>query len=400
MSRLRSRLAKALAAIAVNIVLCGGFEGMSHLVLGPPMAPMLVASRWDGTPPFREEDGAVQAAFQEPFATTRFPRVPTLPRVLVFGESSMLDPRIDLQYRIDSQLTGALERAGLQAEVINLGCPGLDSNDIRTIIDRAVEYAPTVAVIYMGHNDVGNVAMERTVVYQGSYATARVVAAAHGLWSYTLLTRLLQPLQRQGPRPPGAPAGRAISDSERLVLHERFASNLAWSVHRLRSVGTRVVLSTVVSDLAAADIAMPTDDRCAGVDLRAVVGAGRRGDLATLQPIVASHPRCGAALYALGEAEWRAYGNSPQVVTALVRARDEDGVPLRADTGILEAIRRVAAEEDAVLVDPATDWFRDGLPTGEPLFIDNLHFSVFGLQRLAEDLTPPVADALRAAADG
>ena len=105
-----------------------------------------------------------------------------------------------------------------------------------------------------------------------------------------------------------------------------------------------------------------------------------------------------AALRCMGEGPcamtlWRAAREEtdPAAAEALMRrARDHDGIPMRAPALAVEAIRRVASEEGVVLIDAEQLLPRHkGLNTpADELFYDHVHFSAAGHAAMAELIAP------------
>ena len=72
------------------------------------------------------------------------------------------------------------------------------------------------------------------------------------------------------------------------------------------------------------------------------------------------------------------------------RARDHDGIPMRAPAVAVEAIRRVASEEGASLIDAEQLLPRHqglNIPADE-LFHDHVHFSAAGHAAMADLIAP------------
>ncbi len=370
--------------------LCLAFAVLLALELGlrpfgyPSTEPLAhVRVRLDmGGPVFLIRGGQVVCEFQDREQVRSFePRPgPGVRRVFFFGASSVRGgSRLPAQEEAPALLEEQLRDRGLEAEVINLGRGGLDSEQVLEILEQSLTYQPELLVIYLGHNDLGN------VVFQNRYGT---VGASLGLRVRLLLgrTALYQFLHDQLiPKPdvPLAPPGSEHGDDPLVAVllqeHHEGQSDLVTPDDPRRAMAARDLQASLeqMVDLgleAGVEVVVVTPIS----DLRhAPHGGGEATDW---------HQR---GLARLGSGDQGGYQD-------LIRARDTDAVPLRATSPMVEVVRRTAVARGARLVDleaQATE--RHGAPPSS-WFIDPVHFSADGHRVLASELAPVVAELLEA----
>lgn len=375
----------------------------ARLALGAPPATLFRQRFNPDTPPFSEAGGRVSPDFQQQDAVPPFAARPSLPRVMVFGESSV---------RGGSRLEPAREFAGLlarrldgRAEVLNLGRPALDSHSIGPVVHAALAWKPTVAVLYAGHNDLGNAWFERRYPDAESVVALRLRLAFGRLWSYRWLVRGVDAALRPSlPDPflgmllPQGPAG-TLSEAARRRAEADHALNLDATVRELRGAGVEVVLATVVSDLsrwyARSDCPAALPDERADALVQDWAGL----DLAAAERAVAAAPDCAAARFLLGR-RLQDRGRLEEGRAALVWARDHDPFATRASSTILADIRAVAERRGARLVDLEAELATRPAAASAGLFGDNIHPSEAGHRWIAEALEPAVRAALAGTSPG
>ena len=292
-------------------------------------------------------------------APVRAPRVVGHPRALFVGGSSVhqgVPPRPQEWPAVVGDL--------LRADTVNLGSPGLDSNDLVQVVREAEALTHKVLVVYSGHNDLANAFMRARFAGGGSRALSRLRVALMGLRLFTLLDdRFASRGAGRRQEEAGVPILSAGEKAEILSgLEDNLLEICAMSADR----GVNVVLVSPASSVLhppAEQTCAP--ERCLNDEFRAAEGLRRRD------------PKAAAEAY-------RA-------------VRDRDWSSIRAPTEVVEVYRRVAAETGARLVEAEAGLPRaDGvnLPA-ERLFLDQLHYSVEGHRALAELVAPAVAEALK-----
>ncbi len=386
------RLLMGLVVAAVFLIL---IEAALRMVMPAP-PPRLVRQLWNASQPaFTEQNGMVLASFQDQDIIPAFPAEPIAGRVrvMVFGESSVrAGSQIPLAQEFPALLEQALNDGGRSVEVLNLGRPGMDSHGIRLLVEQALVYKPAIAVIYAGHNDIGNAYMTKRYGDVSGATMAKLRLAVDQLRLYGMLRQVVQ---RTAP-PQVVPSAMtmhqqdALPPVQRALAEQEFQRNLEWIVDRLQRAEVRVVLSTVGSDLmqwnaglASCPEALPSE------------AWGSDGMRLLLRPDVVSESQADAALQAspgCPEAHFirglrrDARGDGRGALEDLVAARDLDRVPLRATSGIITAIERVAAEKQVTLVDYEAKIHED--LGHHHLFADVVHLSAAGHQLVAQTMLP------------
>ncbi len=392
---MRSVLKRLIMGLVVAALFLGVLEAALHLVLPAP-PPRLVRQLWNASAPaFTEQGGQVLATFQDqdiipPFSAEPAPgRV----RVMVFGESSVrAGSQIALTEEFPALLEQALLNAARDVEVLNLGRPGMDSHGMRILVEQAVAYKPDVAVIYTGHNDIGNAYMTKRYGDVQGATMAKLRLAVDQLRLYGLLRKVVErtaPAQFV-PNSMTQHSTEALPPEQRELAEVEFRRNLEWIVRRLKQAGARVVLSTVGSDLmqwnaglAACSEALP-EGTWVNDGMRLVLRPEVPSD-AQLEAAMKVAPDC-PELYFMRGRRRDAAGDGRGALEDLVRARDLDRVPLRATAGIIEGIKAVAASEQVPLVDYEARIHSD---LGHHyLFADVVHLSAAGHQLVAQTVLP------------
>ena len=260
-------------------------------------------------------------------------------------------------------------------ESINAGAMSYGSHRLRILVHELLAYDPDVLGVYGGHNEFVEQRFYRDVL--GRRAGLDAVRRLLYRWRlYSVLTRVYE---RAGSEPsPPEPGERTTGQllgldvvrehttgvDERKVgeVVERLEENLLALVDAAVSAGVPVVLCTAPSNVAdwvpnesvfAADL--PPEDRHA-VERRLLAArdALERNEpqeaVRELEPARDLAPVHAEVHYRLGQAH-EALERWERAGAAYLRARDTDAQPTRAVGGVNEAIRRVAASSDAILVD-------------------------------------------------
>ncbi|MBN1335032.1 MAG: SGNH/GDSL hydrolase family protein [Deltaproteobacteria bacterium] len=402
---LRRLLVRAGLGLAVALVLLGVVEGVARLVLGSPPPPPTIRRYHDFFDPLLEiRDGLVCPVFQGKDAIAPFAlhKRPGRPRVLFVGGSSV---RSGSGLGPESEFPALVERAlrdrGVDVEVLNFGRAGFDTGDIRLLLERARPLEPDVVVCYAGHNDIGNLTFHERYGNVRSALAARVRIALQQTRTFLLLERaLVRPSRAFGLRTVARPADFPRVEPGRIRMGESlFRRNLDRIARDVLESQAGLVLATVIADEVGCAPSAPSCPDLIPPGSGALVDGVWRLDLdppgLTLEAVragLARDPDCADLLYLEG----RLLGpGDPKGVEAFRQARDRDPVPIRATPGILEAIRDVARERGATLVDLDALARREGggIPP-QGWFTDQMHLSPLGHRRVAEALVDPVAQAL------
>ena len=390
------------------------------------------------------EDGALEAnpAFGARFVGPTLARMPRplrvqryggseTHRVLVFGESAALgdpEPAFGLPRFLQAELEN---RSPLgNQEVLNLGITALNSYALREIARDTAESGVSGGVcdwvIYPGNNEVhgpfgpgsglagptpsritvlATLALRKTAI--GQWIQRRRLSKPEGL----SLTQRFAGLEMF--------TGNHVraTDSAVSQVHSNFEANLEDMVRLALRAPTRrrIVLVTMAVNLTdcppfGSDLTSLTNSPAYPAWTNAVELARRSGEQA--DPAEPVRLWTQASQLAPGHAETRyrlglAKADAGDVAGAradLEAARDLDTLRFRADSGINEAIRRVAAKfrkegfESVLLVDAARELSGTdpGRPPGADLFYEHVHLRPEGNHRLAR----LIADALSTADRG
>lgn len=404
---MRAILKRLLMGLVVTVLFFVLLEGVLRLFLPAP-PPRLVRQLWNASQAaFTVDSGTVYASFQDQDIIPPFSAHPSPDRlrVMVFGESSVrAGSQIPLAEEFPALLEVALTEAGRSVEVLNLGRPGMDSHGLRSVVEQALPFQPAIAVIYTGHNDIGNAYMTKRYGDVTGATVAKLRLAVDRLRLYGLLRKVLDRTVPSQVVPSAMTMHQqeAMPAVQRAVAEEDFYRNLDWVVARLQGAGVRVVLSTVGSDLmqwnaglAACPEALPQ-------------GAwGSDGMRLQLRPDAVTREQAEAALRVAPDCPearfirglWRdREGDGRGALEDLVAARDLDRVPLRATRGIVSAIKQVATERGATLVDFEAVIHQD---LGHHyLFADVVHLSADGHKALAKTLLPALKQEVDLARTG
>jgi tetratricopeptide (TPR) repeat protein len=269
-------------------------------------------------------------------------------------------------------------------EVVNAGAISYASYRVALLMKELVRYEPDLFVVYTGHNEFLEERSYPDVVQQPA-AVERLRMWLSGFRFAALARRALRGggeavARGQAAEGGGADAPRTLAPEVAAKLdswggleaYERddelaaavvahFESNLRRMVRIARGHGAGVVFVEPVSNLA--DFSPFKSQHGAGIDAAAaarhaeLVARGRAaldaGDataaVATLEAAVELDPRHAEGWFRLGRARLAA-GAGDGAYAAFLRAKDEDVAPLRALEPIVEAVARVAAEEEVPLV--------------------------------------------------
>lgn len=297
-----------------------------------------------------------------------------------------------------------------QWEVINAGGISYASYRIGVLIRELAQYQPDLFVIYTGHNEFLE---DRT--YSSLIDTPEPIRRAIGLarWSrtFSLAQRLLRgrPASQDRPTLPAevdALLDRAVGpgayhrdDRWRAQVLAHFRSALGQIADVAQDAGAKIIFVVPASNLrdCAPFKSVPRDGltndelREFRANVRAAEEAFQAGKfaeaLSRIDRAIQIDSRHAAAQYLRGRVLIET-GNTAAARQALVRAREEDVCPLRALDAIQEIVRDVAAERSIPVIDFAALVDREskrGIP-GADWFLDHVHPTIEGYQRLAQEL--------------
>jgi hypothetical protein len=350
-SRLQSRWIRLLLGLGVAALLLGLCELGLRVVMGPPGAPVQVYSGLEGPRDhwFEVHEDLLHATYQirRGDQGARISLERTGPRIAILGGSSVRGGSINLE---KEQEFPDLLADQLGIEVYNMGRPALDSHDLVAILEELQQVEMDAWVVYTGHNDFGNTYFHQRYAGWSGGALARIQGGLERLQLYWQLRNMvgLAKANTADPNPMDQYSDEEISDEQK----ERALGHLELNLRRMAWLA-----------------------RESGTELVFVVPASRL----TVPPLG-------------GESAAEFYKDG-----ALVEARDADAIPIRAPSAAQELVRLVALEEGASLIDADADLPRE---EGEDypatrLFMDQVHFTEFGHQSMADLIAPSVQAILK-----
>ena len=261
-------------------------------------------------------------------------------------------------------------------DVVNCGVTAINSFVVREFVEEVVEHEPDLVLIYAGHNE-----------FVGPYGAATPFVRLSGNWYFIQLQMFLQRTKTYylldsllhyvaAALRPAAPAESFgvhlvqreiyLEDEAHRQTEAHYQRNMAEIVEVLREREVPVALCTLVSNLAEfyplrSQGSVPPD------------------------AVSADYPQHAALHFDAGLAH-QAAGDSAQALAAFVRARDLDGIHLRACSPFNRAIRTLAAESGAILID-VEQAFATHAPAGlvgDELITEYLHPTVWGHYLIAQ----------------
>jgi len=288
-------------------------------------------------------------------------------------------------------------------EVINAGGISYASYRVAALMEELIRYQPDLFVIYTGHNEF----LERRT-YGEILDRPAIVTSAGALAAQTRVFALgRQLLSSRSFRPDATvleeevdtilahtigPTDYTRDDEMRREIVAHFQFNLRRMAEIARSAGAEVVFVTPASNLkdsapfTSEGSVGPSEafDRALGqAESRAAEG-DLEGALAAYDQTVEIDDRHAGAQYARGKVLYT-LGRYPEALKALSRALNEDVCPLRAPQELVEAVREIAAETNAPLVDfvaTVAQRATEGIP-GSDQFMDHVHLNAQGYRQLA-----------------
>jgi tetratricopeptide (TPR) repeat protein len=307
---------------------------------------------------------------------------------------------------------------GRAFEVINAGGISYASYRVAVVMEELTAYDPDLFVVYTGHNEF----LEARTYGDLLDAPSPLIS----LGAMASRTAIFHALRSLAGTVPGAGEDQSGDEEPqgdgRTLLPQEVATLLDGSVgpeayHRDDAARTGVLAHLAdslermldMAEDADADLVLVTpaselldcrpfksehgrdlsDETVAELEDRlAAVVADGASDLDALREIVAADPRHAQTRYLLGEA-LLASGDEVGAREALVAARDEDVVPLRAGSDVQAVLHTVAADRGV----PLLDWVARvdelarqatgvALP-GDELFLDHVHMTPAAYRELA-----------------
>ena len=351
----RSSLLKLLSGVAVALVMLGGAEALLRVLLGPPPPPVVVVSGLEAHETlFTVDAGEVTVYYQRRDPLPPWPAAVEHRRMAVIGGSSVHERSAGV--KPEDQFPALIERA-TGIDTLNLGSPALDSHDLVRIVEELLAFQIDTLIVYTGHNDFGNTYFNKRYGNVSAGLSARAQAGMERFQLFCQLRRVLVPHEQSAAGPSTLRGhAHAISRTQWWTALRYLESNLRRIVWMGQQANVEVLLVTPVSALA--------------------------------RPPAAQHcPEEGPCSMELWRSARALYASDPARAEALMRqARDHDPIPMRAPSHAADAVRRVAAEEGARLIDAERELPRHSVlaaPT-EELFYDHVHFTAEGHAAMAD----------------
>jgi len=335
-------------------------------------------------------------------------------RVFVLGGSSAFGFPWGARVAFPRALGDALRAAWPERsiEAVNAAAMSYGSHRLRILTHEVLRYDPDLLILYEGHNEFVERRFYRDHLDRSDALDGVQLALAR--WRlYSLLWRGYRKLslRAEEPDPSGRSAGELlgldvvrehavdVDDDERAVSLRRFEDNIRAILEAAGAANVAVVVCTVPSNIRGwvpNDSGFPPGcDAGARARVLAMLAEGRaalrRGDATAaekvLAPAVALAPGHAELHYRLAQA-YEMLGRWPEAHDAYVLARDRDSKPTRATTAINDALRRLAHDYRAGLVD-AERVFERASPHGVPgyeLLQDYVHPRPLGHRLIALEL--------------
>jgi Tfp pilus assembly protein PilF len=348
-------------------------------------------------------------------------------RIVVLGESAAQGvpvPAFGFAPQVRAQLRA--HYPGKEIEVINTGIVAINSHVVYQVAREMARYEPDLFLVYMGNNEVvgpygpGCAYLSQMPPLWVIRASVWVRSLRTGQLLGTLLGRLSAHVAKRaewGGMSMFVNQAVAGDDPRLEAVYGNFSANLRGIVAAADGAGAKVVLCTVVGNLAdcapfvslhrpglsAADLMGCEAEVESGWEqmLQGRLGLARHD----LEAARATDPHYAETSFLLGSVELRD-GHVEAARRLFVEALHWDALRFRPDPRINEIVRAVAAEHpgQVVLVDTALDLGGDPAstvpPVGSGLLFEHVHFNWAGNARAAALMARGSARALSGADAG
>lgn len=384
--------------LVVTLAFFASVELVMRAIYGTPENIRFLRPHWLTSGNFFSVSGdEATATYQGIDTIGPFPLAPTpgTTRILGFGESSMrggsgLQPSREFMGLIESNL----DKAGTPVESINLGRSGMDTNTLPRLVYEAMVFKPDIAVFYFGHNDIANSTLERRYGDVSGAIEARLTVLLERTQLFLQLQKRV--VQRDLKRPRDPHASLAMSPEQTRMAEANYKRNLARAIQICQDAGSDVVLIVPASPIdrwfASAPVCPDALPAAAWTQWR----SGYQLQLNAISPadVEKAHamaPDCPEVEYLWGLLLLQR-GERAAGWAQLAEARDDDPAPMRATSGVVEAVRDLSRSMDTGLVDfEGSLRARDSL---NGLFTDNVHLNVETHILLANLATPVIAERI------
>jgi tetratricopeptide (TPR) repeat protein len=339
-------------------------------------------------------------------------KAPNAYRIFVLGESAAMgdpDPAYGFSRYLEVMLRDRFP--GRKFEVVNTGMVAINSHVSRAIAQELAAYQPDMYLVYAGSNEVVGPYGPGTVLTTGSMSLP-VIRASIFLRS----SRIGQLLAESG-QPKQEWRGMEMfldkqvrADSPRMEpAYRNFASNLKDIVEAVRKVHSRVVLSTVATNLRdsapfaslhRAGLARDAMQSWSTLLQQGAAAEGTQSYTEALKYYASAEQidnQYAELEFRIARCHWH-LGNFAAAKEHYIRARDLDTLRFRADSRTNEIIRSTAkgAGDYAVLLDTENLFAgesQNGIIGGELLY-DHVHLTPLGSYLFAREAFREVVKTL------
>ena len=376
---------RAVWGLLTSALLLGGAEIGARLFYGPPPLPSGLARAQ--TLRMVEVDGHWAAKRGVDGRLRSFPKDQGLPRVGVLGGSSVMQDPIEGPANFPVWLQRALP--GVQ--VLNLGTPGASSTGLALLAGELDVLELDAVVVYSGHNDFGNLLMGGELDTSARWRI-RAQQLLAGSWVHAGLQQMV-----------GRDARASHLDTriDRLVFttSDQAQREQAQSTERLvsnlrvlsQAVGVPVLWVPPISNFHHAPQGLRSDEQAC---LEMAKDMPRRRPERGERKAQALAQVCGADTafghWLLGHAALDR-GDQAQALAEFEASLALDPAPLRMPSSARAAEFALAEE----LGQPALDLWEQEPIWAATDFVDTLHFSSAGAQKVAELLAPQLEALLQ-----
>lgn len=371
--RRKARLGRILLfLLLIDGLLLGGAELLAGW-LGPPYHRQVVA-----------QQGLAQA------------KAPGEKRIFLFGEST-----IDgWPYTSKASIAGWLQETlravvpGVPVRVCNFGKPGRGSHHLKQAVRETLALQPDLVIVCVGHNEylARTLTLSTQPIHRWSYFNLNLYRLAYDKVCNvrSRMGKDFSDASAEGFRPDSETArevsenfARNLEEIARLCRDQRVPLLLCWPASNLEWVPTAGYYPESLTD---------TDTIRWQQEFQAGLPHWRRGEFQTLASL---------AIEPLGHARWlywrgrslRYLQEESAAYSALRKARDADGLPLRAQANLAAVMQQVAQRYGAQFLS-LPDVFAaaaEGVPDST-WFMDHCHPRPWGQRLMAEAFARKIAE--------
>jgi lysophospholipase L1-like esterase len=344
-------------------------------------------------------------------------------RIFVFGGSTTFGLYVGAEEAfpalIQKKLASMYPRHNV--EVINLGCPGMESTRVRILLSKVLEYKPDLLLVCSGHNEMLQGDTELTSRFRnnfrGKLLTCSILARWANYWGSSLFrtdTRKLVNEERAALEtgllpvyfPERLPMGTWRLPSKAFLesASRRFSDNITAMVASARQANVPIEFILPVSNLFYPPaISMHKEgfrqgesfDALGEKALKAYSSGRFEQALVYVQDAIGLSPVYAGTWYLRGLVDLK-LGNKPDALADLEKARDQDVRTHRLTSRLQSVLIENAKIQGFPLVDPRSLFYGDlGAESAAAYFFDHLHPTRKGHQLIAEQVVTALPALLK-----